>query len=116
MATALTRMSSERKDIHVDIYESAREFAEIGAGIGIWPRGWEVIRSLGLEDDLRAVATVTGKPVNLTSIRVIIIEFMILFPLRSDGFEYRKSDQAQGVSFYESTSRGIVNLTTDHAC
>ena len=38
--------------IDIAIYESAHELSEIGAGIGVWPRIWEILRSLGLEEDL----------------------------------------------------------------
>ena len=40
-------------DIQVDIYESASKLTELGVGIGMWPRSWEIIRSLGLEEELR---------------------------------------------------------------
>ena len=38
--------------IDIAIYESAHELSEIGAGIGVWPRIWEILRNLGLEEDL----------------------------------------------------------------
>ena len=43
---------SRSPDIHVDIYEAASKFAEIGAGIGIWWRTKQVLTSLGLEEDI----------------------------------------------------------------
>lgn len=43
-------------DIEVDIYESAAKLTELGAGIGVWPRVMEVIKYLGLEDDLHNIA------------------------------------------------------------
>lgn len=45
----------------MDLYESAHEFAEIGAGVGIWPRGWAVVRELGIESDLKTIANITGE-------------------------------------------------------
>ncbi|KIK50757.1 hypothetical protein GYMLUDRAFT_147374, partial [Collybiopsis luxurians FD-317 M1] len=39
-------------DIEIDLYEQAAQIAEIGAGITIWPRTWDVLKSLGLEGDL----------------------------------------------------------------
>ena len=55
MAIALSRLSSERQDIRVDIYESARRFTEIGAGVGLFLRVWKVLKSLGLEESLRNI-------------------------------------------------------------
>ncbi|KAI0702412.1 FAD/NAD(P)-binding domain-containing protein [Cerioporus squamosus] len=43
-------------DVDVDIYESAAELTELGAGLGVWPRVMEVIKYLGLEDDLHKIA------------------------------------------------------------
>lgn len=39
--------------VDVDIYESTSKFGEIGAGMGMWPRVWETLKNMGLEDDLR---------------------------------------------------------------
>lgn len=43
---------SQYPDIDVEIYESAAMLAEVGAGVGIFPRPWKIIRMLGLEQDL----------------------------------------------------------------
>ena len=43
---------SKSPDIHVDVYEAASKFTEIGAGIGVWWRTRQILRSLGLEEDL----------------------------------------------------------------
>jgi salicylate hydroxylase len=43
---------SKSPDIHVHVYEAASKFTEIGAGIGIWWRTRQVLRSLGLEEDV----------------------------------------------------------------
>ena len=53
-AVALTRYP----DIQVDIYEAAREFTEVGAGVGVWPRAWKVVEDLGLDQELGKVAVV----------------------------------------------------------
>ncbi|PIL34307.1 hypothetical protein GSI_03082 [Ganoderma sinense ZZ0214-1] len=42
--------------VEVDIYESAHELAEIGAGVAMWPRIWEIVRYLGLEDELLEIS------------------------------------------------------------
>ena len=46
-------------DVKVDVYESTQELTEVGAGIGVWPRIWEILRYLGLEDALRQGAGAT---------------------------------------------------------
>lgn len=49
-------LQRDASDLQVDIYESAAELTELGAGIGMWPRSWEIVRELGLEDELRQVS------------------------------------------------------------
>lgn len=39
-------------DINVEVFEAAKEFSEVGAGIGVWPRIWKTLASLGLDEDL----------------------------------------------------------------
>jgi salicylate hydroxylase len=43
---------SKSPDICVDVYEAASKFTEIGAGIGVWWRTRQVLKSLGLEEDI----------------------------------------------------------------
>ncbi|KAI0799845.1 FAD/NAD(P)-binding domain-containing protein, partial [Irpex lacteus] len=49
-------------DFDVDIYESAASFSEIGAGIGLWPRVWDTLVGLGLEEDLKSKSTSMDQP------------------------------------------------------
>lgn len=42
--------------IEVHIYEAANAFTDIGAGIGTWSRGWEVLKKLGLGQELGSLA------------------------------------------------------------
>jgi salicylate hydroxylase len=44
------------RGIEVTIYESAPELREIGAGVALGPNAMKVLRALGLEDAVRAVA------------------------------------------------------------
>ena len=44
------------RDMHVEVFEQAEEFAEIGAGIQLSPNCSRVLHYLGLEDGLREVA------------------------------------------------------------
>ena len=46
-------LAKDNARLEVHIYESASAFSEVGAGIGLWPRGWDTLRVLGLEGDLR---------------------------------------------------------------
>jgi salicylate hydroxylase len=44
------------RGIEVAIYESAPELREIGAGVALGPNAMKVLRALGLEDEVRAIA------------------------------------------------------------
>lgn len=54
LAIALCRLNP-KKDIKIDIYEGAHAFTEIGAGVALWKRPWNVMKKLGLEEDLSRV-------------------------------------------------------------
>jgi hypothetical protein len=43
---------SKSPDIRIDVYEAASKFTEIGAGIGVWWRTRQVLKYLGLEEDI----------------------------------------------------------------
>jgi salicylate hydroxylase len=45
-----------QRGIEVAIYEAAPELREIGAGVALGPNAMKVLRSLGLEDDVHAIA------------------------------------------------------------
>ena len=42
-------------DVEINLYEQAAQITEIGAGITVWPRTWELLKSLGLGEDLIAL-------------------------------------------------------------
>ena len=67
-AIALSRLSSERKDIQINIYESAQEFTEIGAGIGMLLRPWKIMKRLGLDGPLRKVVNIPDKEDELSTL------------------------------------------------
>ena len=48
---------SKSPDIHIDVYEAASKFTEIGAGIGVWWRTRQVLKYLGLEEDVVRLLT-----------------------------------------------------------
>ncbi|TFK17802.1 salicylate hydroxylase [Coprinopsis marcescibilis] len=82
------------QDIEVEIYESAQKLTEIGAGIGLFSRPWEIIRKIGLDEEL--LKTTAIKPVE--------------GPVSS--FKYRRSDRPEGLEFYTLVTKG--NLMTFH--
>lgn len=51
LAVALSRLDLENL-IEVDIYESAPQLTQVGAGITFWPRAWKILQKLGLEEAL----------------------------------------------------------------
>lgn len=53
LAVALGRCN----DVDVDIYEQALQFAEIGAGIAVLPRAWDILQKLGLDGELDKAAS-----------------------------------------------------------
>ncbi|KAF6760803.1 FAD/NAD(P)-binding domain-containing protein [Ephemerocybe angulata] len=85
-AVALSRFP----DIEVSVFEAAKEFTEVGAGIGVWPRVWKLLAYLGLDDDLASISAT--KP---TQDEV-------------DTFIFRKADQPEGLDFYKLRSRGTL--------
>ncbi|KAL0955627.1 hypothetical protein HGRIS_001860 [Hohenbuehelia grisea] len=91
LALALSRRDCSL--IEVDLYESASQLTERGAGITIWHRTWDILSGLGMEQDMKA-----------------------LLPYdRSDEptltFQFRKGDQAKGFGFHELiTNGGPINF------
>ncbi|KAJ8082777.1 hypothetical protein PM082_008633 [Marasmius tenuissimus] len=84
---------SKYPDLEIDIYESASKLAEVGAGIGLFPRPWKIIRALGLEQDL----------LRLTELGVTE------GPVKS--FRYRKGDQPHdGPDFFQLVTSGSLVL------
>ncbi|EKM51434.1 uncharacterized protein PHACADRAFT_200263 [Phanerochaete carnosa HHB-10118-sp] len=65
LAFAISLAKSGAQNIEVDIYESAPSFGQVGAGMGFWPRIWESMRLLGLEEDLKPLAC-SEKPFRFT--------------------------------------------------
>lgn len=51
LAVALNAFDKDHK-FAVDIYEATPELSEIGAGINVWPRIWQILKEIGLEHTL----------------------------------------------------------------
>jgi salicylate hydroxylase len=58
LAVALSRYP----DIHVDVYEAAERFKEIGAGVMIWAKTWRTLELLGLAIDASKVSHAPPDP------------------------------------------------------
>lgn len=56
-AIAISRLN-QNKDINIDVYEGAHAFTEIGAGVGVYKRPWNVLKELGLTERLMKVNSV----------------------------------------------------------
>ncbi|KZT01919.1 FAD/NAD-P-binding domain-containing protein [Laetiporus sulphureus 93-53] len=73
-------------NIAVDVYESTAVLNEIGAGIGISQRVWEILRHIGLEDEFLSISYAKNHadtaPLTLT---------------------FRRSDQPEGFFFLETS-------------
>ncbi|KZT01893.1 uncharacterized protein LAESUDRAFT_815649 [Laetiporus sulphureus 93-53] len=63
----------------MDIYESTAVLSGVGAGIGVSPRVWQILKELGLEDDLLSITHMKDGQVAPHSM------------------VYRKADQPQGI-------------------
>ncbi|KAL1728510.1 hypothetical protein EV714DRAFT_215017 [Schizophyllum commune] len=83
---------SKHNDIEVTVYEGAHRLAELGAGIGFWPRSREILKALNLEDTLLETAGTTAPG--------------------SEGTNYvcRKSDKPEGHVFYTIRTGGQLRL------
>ncbi len=44
--------------IQIDIYEAAKEFTEIGAGVGLSRRPLKIMEDIGMLEELRTIATI----------------------------------------------------------
>ncbi|PSR73284.1 hypothetical protein PHLCEN_2v10862, partial [Hermanssonia centrifuga] len=51
---------SKYPDIHVNLYEAAERFTEVGAGLTVWGRTWAALSSIGVESTLRDVETASA--------------------------------------------------------
>ncbi|KAF9483664.1 FAD/NAD(P)-binding domain-containing protein [Pholiota conissans] len=53
LASCLSHLKVDEQ-IQIDVYEAAPKMIQVGAGISLCPRGWEILKQLGLEDGLAA--------------------------------------------------------------
>ncbi|KIY62359.1 salicylate hydroxylase [Cylindrobasidium torrendii FP15055 ss-10] len=77
LATAVAL--SKYDDIDLDLYEAASKLTEVGAGVVVLPRTWDVLEKLGISEDLSKKAPQQPKREQAPS------------------FTYRKGDEAEGL-------------------
>ncbi|KAF9553101.1 FAD/NAD(P)-binding domain-containing protein [Agrocybe pediades] len=53
LAVTLKKLGVEEK-ITLNVYESAAKLTQVGAGVTMWPRAWEIMKNLGMEEQLIA--------------------------------------------------------------
>ncbi|KAJ4479594.1 hypothetical protein C8J55DRAFT_560753 [Lentinula edodes] len=73
----------DHTNIEIDVYEQAVQITEIGAGVTVWPRTWEILKSLGLEKDLSVL--LKEPPSNVQK-----VAFEMRLSDRKKGFTFRK--------------------------
>ncbi|KAF9233819.1 FAD/NAD(P)-binding domain-containing protein [Melanogaster broomeanus] len=84
---------SKYPDIQVEVFEAAKSFKEIGAGVGLWLRPFKVMRKLGAEVEQALLSIATDYEM-------------------TEGFvpsmTYRKSDQPEGVELFQLMTKGAL--------
>ena len=106
---------SKSPEIQVDVYEAASKFTEIGAGISVWWRTRQVLKSLGLEEDIVRLVTFLpgqdrGEPRHAA----------VIGRLDSDApavpcIQYRKADQPEALAMGSLYARGLVLFSFIHS-
>ncbi|KAF8804176.1 FAD/NAD(P)-binding domain-containing protein [Phlegmacium glaucopus] len=98
LAVALSRIQPSIdliNAVQIDIYEASSELTQIGAGITLWPRAWNILEQLGLKPSLLDHLA-PGQQV----------------PNRDDeprlAFQFRKSDQENGASIHDLIISGAA--------
>jgi salicylate hydroxylase len=98
---------SKSPDISIDVYEAASEFTEIGAGISLSWRTRQVLKSLGLEEDvIRLVPFRPGEDRGEQEGYVALVRGPETIVVPS--VQYRKADQPDGLAMGTTYSRGLT--------
>ncbi|RPD54132.1 FAD/NAD(P)-binding domain-containing protein [Lentinus tigrinus ALCF2SS1-7] len=63
LAITLGRYEDRGSPIKIDLYEAGPEITTVGAGISVWTRTWEVMRQLGIYDELAGEAVRQETPI-----------------------------------------------------
>lgn len=78
MTCAIALKDCPSSNVEINLYEQAAQITQIGAGIAVWPRTWEVLKSLGLEKDLTALLK---EPYNPEQSKYIVISNCIIYQI-----------------------------------
>ena len=91
-------------DVHFDIYESASELTEVGAGIGMTHRIWSIMEELGIQDELVAITGTRDRngtsPDLFECRRLLNVSGAVGFPLN-----YRKADENPYIELFQLPQR-----------
>ena len=97
---------SKSPDIRVDVYEAASKFTEIGAGIGVWWRTRQVLKYLGLEEDVFRLLTFRpGQDRGELGYEAVVVNTEV-FSVPS--LQQRKADQPDGLVMGTLHTRGSI--------
>ncbi|KAJ7065673.1 hypothetical protein C8F01DRAFT_1126365 [Mycena amicta] len=81
---------SQYPDIDIEVFEAAKSLTEVGAGIGLFPRPWKIMRMLGVDQELLSTCEIKPKEGPVSS------------------FQYRKSNQPTGFKFSTLVTNGSL--------
>lgn len=119
---------SRYPDIEVQIFEAAEKLAEIGAGIGLFGRkygsvvdnnsvaehtrlgAWEVIKKLGLEEDLLALTDLrpSQEPGIATSVALFVRTFWLIYAVLSSILQIQEERWPGGHRILHSRHQGWI--------
>ena len=100
---------SKSPDISVDVYEAASEFAEAGPGITLWWRTRQVLKLLGLEEEvIRLLPFHPGEDRGELEMYVAIVRDSEVIVVSF--IQHRKADQPDGLDMGTTYSRGLISF------
>ena len=112
MTASLSHLNilNDQEVIHVDLYESAQALTEIGAGITVWPRTWDILKRLGMESAMLEGKLALPEPAskrddgrrteNLSS------NLTVLTNNSGIAWTFRKADQDDGFHLFDLALEG----------
>ena len=98
LASAIAYMDKERKS-ELDVYEATAKLSEIGAGIHLWRRAYEMLVKIGLEKDIVELC----ERANDSSCEILStsVAATTTYVKAAQGFQFRKGDQKDGHRVYD---------------
>lgn len=121
LSAALHAFDQNNK-LEINLYESAHQITEIGAGIGMWPRTWKIMKELGFDEPLGhflpSLPDNNERKNTPTRITMDIADNLYATDI---AWELRKSDQPEGVHIQDLKIKGMyqqisaMNILTQHS-